>query len=79
MEPRECPDCSSTQWDFTIDGPQRWAYDTTTNQALFLYADPGQPTTIHDVSCRYCRRRASTPTINAFVKALPRIEWTWND
>jgi hypothetical protein len=62
-----------------IDGPQRWTYDTTTNPALFLYTDPGQPTATHDVSCRHCRCRASTPTINPIEKALPSIEWTWND
>jgi hypothetical protein len=72
------PSCSSRTRTMTIDGPQRWALDTATNEALFIYADPSDQTTVYDITCKICDHLANGQTTNAIERRLPAIvEWIW--
>jgi hypothetical protein len=64
----------------TIDGPQRWAVNTTSKEAHFLYPDPGVPEAAYCVICKLCKTQAKVATIDAIVDALPSLGWdpTWS-
>jgi hypothetical protein len=75
-----CPNCGSATWAITIDGPQRWELDTATNEAFFIYAGPGDKTTVYDATCKTCRHSANGQITNAIERRLPDVvEWIWDE